>query len=116
MSKKEINIKIYLVINTSKYETSSEENIVEYINFSQGLNKKPWKSFSGFISNTHFGDDTTIEDIKNGYNKLKSVSEKTSIPIISVCIPINLKNSVSQNSFDNTDIWFLDRMMPKAFW
>ena len=33
---KEQNIKIYLVVNTAKYETSTIENIIEYVDFAKG--------------------------------------------------------------------------------
>ncbi len=59
----EQDLRIYLVVNTSKFETSTIDNIVEYVTFSEGLQKRPWKKFSGIISNTHFGDETTKEDI-----------------------------------------------------
>ena len=62
----ETDLRIYLVVNTSKFETSTVENIIEYITFAEGLEKRPWKKFSGMISNTHFGDETTKEDIIQG--------------------------------------------------
>ena len=71
---KENDLRIYLVVNTSKFETRDKESILEYMEFSSGLNKQPWKKFSGFISNTHFADETKKEDIIRGYEKLKEVS------------------------------------------
>ena len=68
---KEENLEIYLVVNTAKFETSTVDNIIEYVTFSEGIEKRPWKKFTGVISNTHFGDETTKDDIINGYNKLK---------------------------------------------
>ena len=112
---KEIDLRIYLVVNTSKFETSTVENIIEYVSFSEGLEKRPWKKFSGFISNTHFGDETTKNDIIEGYKKLKMASLELNIPIIAIGIPENLSNEFDTR-YDNTDIWIYKRMMPKAFW
>ncbi len=112
---KENDLRIYLVVNTSKFETSTVENIIEYVTFSEGLEKRPWKKFAGFISNTHFGDETTKEDIINGYEKLKKVSNQINIPIIAIGVPNNLAKEFSA-SYDNVEIWFYERMMPKAFW
>ena len=111
----QLAMEIYLVVNTSKFETSSVENIIEYVSFSEGIEKRVWKKFSGFISNTHLGDETTEVDVVRGYNILKIVSEKLDIPIRAIGIDKSLKN-VFDLSYDGVDVWFYDRMMPKAFW
>lgn len=112
---KEEDLRIYLVVNTSKFETSNVENILEYIEFASGLNKKPWKKFSGFISNTHLGDETIKDDIIRGYNILKEVSEKTSIPIIAIGADESFKEQLGDN-YDNVPVWYYKRMMPQALW
>lgn len=112
---KEENLKIYLVVNTSKFETSTVDNIIEYISFSEGLEKRCWKKFAGLISNTHFGDETTKDDIINGYEKLKQASEIINLPIAAIGVPENLASNF-ENTYDGIDIWIYQRMMPKAFW
>ena len=112
---KETDLRIYLVVNTSKFETSTVENIIEYVSFSEGLEKRPWKKFTGFISNTHFGDETTKEDIINGYEKLKHVSKQLMIPILAIGVPDNLEKEFGVN-YDGAEVWSYKRMMPKAFW
>lgn len=111
----EDNLCIYLVVNTAKFETSTVDNIIEYVTFSEGLEKRPWKKFCGLISNTHFGNETTKEDIINGYYKLKAASEQIKIPIMAIGIPENLSKEFD-STFDGIDIWIYKRMMPKAFW
>lgn len=111
----EEDLRIYLVVNTSKFETSTVDNIVEYVTFSEGLEKRPWKKFTGMVSNTHFGDETTKEDIINGYEKLKKASLQLKLPIVSIGVPENLASEFGQ-TYDTVDIWIYKRMMPKAFW
>ncbi len=111
----EKDLRIYLVVNTAKFETSTIENILEYIEFASGLNKKPWKKFSGFISNTHLGNETTKEDIIRGYEILKKVSKETEIPIIAIGSDESLKEKLGDN-YDNVPVWYYKRMMPEAFW
>ena len=111
----EKNLQIFLVVNTSKFETCSVDNIVEYVTFSEGIEKRPWKKFTGLISNTHFGDETTKDDVIRGYEILKKASEKINIPIRA----IGVDKSISKDfglTYDNVDVWVYDRMMPKAFW
>ncbi len=113
---KEQNIKIYLVVNTAKFETKDTESILEYIKFNSGENKKPWKKITGLISNTHLGDETTKEDIIRGYNILKEVSEKISVPIIAISVDKALEKEFNTCVYDNIPVKFLDRHMPKALW
>jgi hypothetical protein len=112
---KECDLRIYLVVNTAKFETSTVDNIIEYITFSEGLEKRAWKKFSGMISNTHFGDETTKDDIIRGYEILKSASQRVNIPIRAIGVADNLISEFN-STYDNVEIWDYKRMMPKAFW
>lgn len=110
---KETNLQAYLVVNTAKFETSTIDNIIEYIDFARGSERK--YDFSGMISNTHFGDETTKEDIINGYNKLKIASQKVNIPIRAIGIDEKLAQDFGL-TYDGVEVWMYKRMMPKAFW
>lgn len=110
---KETNLQAYLVVNTAKFETSTIDNIIEYVDFARGSERK--YDFSGMISNTHFGDETTKEDIINGYNKLKIASQKVNIPIRAIGIDEKLVQDFGL-TYDGVEVWAYKRMMPKAFW
>ena len=109
----ETNLQAYLVVNTAKFETSTIDNIIEYVDFARGSERK--YDFSGMISNTHFGDETTKEDIINGYNKLKIASQKVNIPIRAIGIDEKLVQDFGL-TYDGFEVWAYKRMMPKAFW
>lgn len=111
----EQDLKIYIVINTSKFETSSVENIIEYITFSEGLEKREWKKFDGIISNTHFGDQTTKDDVIRGYNILKEASEKVGIPIRAIGVDEKIATDFGL-TYDGVDVWVYRRLMPEAMW
>ena len=113
---KEENILINLVVNTAKFETHDKDSIIEYINFNNGENKKPWKKISGLISNTHLGDETTKQDIIRGYEILKSVSDELNIPIIAISIDKKLQNDFENITYDKIPLRYLSRYMPKALW
>lgn len=110
---KETNLQAYLVVNTAKFETSTVDNIIEYVDFAGGSERK--YDFSGMISNTHFGDETTKEDVINGYNKLKTASQKVNIPIRAIGIDKKLAQDFGL-TYDGVEVWTYKRMMPKAFW
>ena len=113
---KEENIEIYLVVNTSKFETRDVESILEYMEFNNGENQKAWKKITGFVSNTHLGDETSFDDIIRGYQILAQVSEKTSIPIIAISADSKFKNSFPDDKYNNIPVRYLNRYMPKALW
>ena len=110
---KETNLQAYLVVNTAKFETSTVDNIIEYVDFARGSERK--YDFSGMISNTHFGDETTKEDVIIGYNKLKTASQKVNIPIRAIGIDEKLAQDFGL-TYDGVEVWTYKRMMPKAFW
>lgn len=109
----EKNLEIFLVVNTSKFETCNVDNIIEYITFSEGIEKREWKKFTGLISNTHFGDDTTKDDVIRGYEILKKASEKVNIPIRAIGVD---KKIDFPPFYDGVEVWVYDRLMPMALW
>lgn len=112
---KEQNLFVYLVINTAKFETSTVENVIEYIQLAQGANDKPWKKISGLVSNTHLGDETTKEDVIRGLKIVQKVSRQINIPIKAVGVSKSLASEFAEK-LEDVDVWFLDRMMPEALW
>ncbi len=111
----EKDLKIYIVINTSKFETFSAENIVEYVSFSEGCEAREWKHFDGIISNTHFGDETTKEDILRGYEIVKEASKQIGIPVRAIGVDEKFASEFGAQ-YDGVDVWFYKRSMPKALW
>ena len=110
---KEKNLQIYLVVNTAKFETSTVENIIEYVDFARGTNGQ--YDFTGVISNTHLGDETTKEDVIRGYHKLKEACLKINLPIRAIGVDEKLASEFDL-TYDNVEIWLYKRLMPKAFW
>ena len=109
----EKNLQIYLVVNTAKFETSTVENIIEYVDFARGTNGQ--YDFTGVISNTHLGDETTKEDVIRGYHKLKEACLKINLPIRAIGVDEKLASEFDL-IYDNVEIWLYKRLMPKAFW
>lgn len=113
---KEENLEIYIVINASKFETSTAESIVEYVKWSLGTGGQSWKNFSGIISNTHFGDQTTKEDVIKGYETTKKAAQELKLPIRAVAVAENLYPEFEDIIQQGIPVWSLKRFMPKALW
>lgn len=112
----ETDVRNYLVVNTSKFETKDEESIKEYLDIAKGCGDKTYKYFNGLISNTHFGDETTKEDVVNGYNILKNVSKEVNMPIFAIGVADFLAKDFEILKHDGIPLWVYHRMMPNAMW
>jgi len=114
----EPNLNIFIVINASKPETSSVENIVDYVKWSIGSDKNPpeWKKFNGIISNTHFSDETEPEDVLNGLEKTKKAAEILKLPIRAITVSEKLYPKLESVIYSGVPVWQLKRFMPRAMW
>lgn len=113
---KEENLNIYIVINTSKFETSSVDSIIEYINWSKGTSEHSWKKFNGIVCNPHFGDETTKKDIIKGFEIIKRASEILNLPLIALCVEKKLYAEFERDNYHGVPLWPLSRYMPNALW
>lgn len=109
----EPDLQINIVLNTSKFETSSVENILEYTNW-YAAEKSGWKKITGIISNPHFGDETTVEDIIAGHEIIKEAAVVMKLPIIALCV--DEKFTDFRDDFEGIPVWKLKRFMPHALW
>jgi hypothetical protein len=112
----EKNLNIFIVINASKPETCSVDEIVRYVKWSIGQENQSWKKFSGIISNTHFSDQTTAEDVLKGYEITLKAAEILDIPIRAVTVSENLYPEMESLIVKGVSVWTLNRFMPKALW
>lgn len=111
----EKDLRIYMVINPTKFETSTPENIIEHVEWSTKGQEKQWE-LAGLICNPHFSDDTQVEDILNGYKTVKKAADKLNIPIKAVNVCEVLIDQFNKTGFNETEIWVIRRFMPKALW
>ena len=112
----EQNLNIYIVINASKPETSSIDQIVEYVKWSFGTGSQKWKSFSGIISNTHFSDETEPEDVKKGFEITRKAAEILNLPIMAITVSEKLYPEMESLIHSGIPVWALKRFMPRAMW
>ncbi len=112
----EPNLQIFIVINTSKPETSTVEGIVEYVNWSKGLGDQKWKKFKGIISNSHFGKETTIDDTLKGFEITKQAAKELNLPIRAISALESIAKEFNSPTHEDIEIWPLQRYMPEALW
>ncbi len=95
---KNFDFDLFYVLNIYRPFTRSlkdiEKNIVD-IEIASSF------SITGLISNSHLRFDTKIENVIEGYNLAKKVSEKLKIPIKYVCIKEDLVENFENSEFKN---------------
>ena len=87
--------------------TGSRENIKEYI---QSLGR-----VDAIVANTHLGDQTTVDIIKNGNNEIYQVARELNIPIKFTVIDKKMQGQIDVKEFP-TSVKFINRYMPEAMW
>lgn len=112
----EKNLNIYIVINASKPETSTIDQIVEYVKWSIGVEREKWKAFSGIISNTHFSDETELADVLKGFEITSKAAEILNLPIRAITVSEKLYPQMESVIHSGIPVWALKRFMPKAMW
>lgn len=100
-------LKVMAVVNQSRPMTSSSRDILDYL-LSLGR-------VDGIISNTHLGDETTVEVIEQGNNIIMEVAAAIDVPVYYVAIDKKLQTEGLENKFP-VPVKYIDRFMPDAIW
>ncbi|MEG2657886.1 MAG: hypothetical protein RSA04_00985 [Clostridiales bacterium] len=104
----EKDLKVLLVVNTLRPMTDTVEKVIEYFHESGPA--------QGLIANTHMGDDTTLDHIKNGYDIVNDVSKKLDIPVVALAIDEKFAKDFPRGTWDNVPVRTLKRYLPMGFW
>ena len=73
------DVAVLCVVNANRPQTNTVENAIEYI---KNIELTSGMKIDYIINNTHFCDRTVKEDILDGAELVKEVSEKTGIPVV----------------------------------
>jgi len=101
-------LKIFAVINVARPLTASVEDIVEYVGT---LGK-----VDGLINNSHLGDETDEEIIKEGAYIVSKAALKLNIPVIATTVAREFAHLVGDKDCMGNPVKILDLHMRKAFW
>jgi len=82
-----------MVLNASRPFTNNIEGIIKIRDEIEQTGKI---SITGFVSNTHLMDETTIDTILSGYRLAKDTESRTGLPLEFVCAPEHLVGEVKE--------------------
>ncbi|MGR6837240.1 hypothetical protein [Syntrophomonas erecta] len=100
-------LRVIAVVNYSRPMTSSPDRIKKYLN--------ELGRVDAIIANTHLGDQTTIEVVKNGNQVIIEVAQELGIPIDFIALDQSFAPQIAGEEFD-IPIKFINRYMPGAIW
>lgn len=100
-------LRIIIVINYTRPMTNSAERIKEYI--------ASHEKVDAIAANSHLGDETTIEVIKEGSRVIFQVARELNIPVDYVAIDENLRDIAEREDF-MVPVKYIKRYMPAAMW
>lgn len=100
-------LRVIAVINYTRPMTGSRQRITDYI--------KNLGRVDAIVANTHLGNETTVEIIKQGNNEILTVAQKLNIPVDYMAVDENMRDFIKAEEF-NLPIRFIHRYMPQALW
>lgn len=105
---REVDLKIFVVINISRPLTSSVEDIVEYV---RSLGTVDW-----LVNNAHLGDETDWPVIEQGATTLAEVARITGVPVAFTAADEKLLTDGRSKDEQGNPIKYIHRYMARAFW
>ncbi len=98
---KQRDYEMYMIINVYRPETSTVEQIIDMKN---KMEAESGLLITGYINNSNFLRQTTVDDVMNADSLIKEVSKITSVPIVYVSalesILNKLPNDISGEKFE----------------
>ncbi|NLO88775.1 MAG: hypothetical protein GX088_00345 [Clostridia bacterium] len=101
-------LKIFVVINVARPLTASVDDIMEYV---ATLGK-----VDGLINNSHLGDETNEEIIKEGAYIVTEAALKLNVPVIATTVAREFAHFVGDKDPMGNPVRILDLHMKKALW
>ncbi|MGI6413400.1 MAG: hypothetical protein ACOXZ5_07120 [Syntrophomonadaceae bacterium] len=100
-------LKVILVVNSTRPMTNSAEKIKEYI--------EQIGRVDSIVANTHLGQQTTVDLIKNGFSQILAAAREANKVVEYVAVEDRFRNEFSVTDF-SVPIKFIKRYMVDAIW
>ncbi len=78
---------LWAVVNFRRYETRDVDTCREHVEAIQNELQIP---VTGLVNNTHLLRETTVEILREGYEKAKALSHQMNIPLLFTCYPAGI--------------------------
>ena len=100
-------LKVLAVVNATRPMTDSESAITDYLT---SLGR-----VDAVVSNTHLGDDTTLDVIYRGHELIKRAVAGITLDIAFLAVDCKWRGTLREEDFD-VPVKYIERYMPRALW
>jgi hypothetical protein len=104
----EQGLKIYAVINIARPLTATVPDIVEHV---RSLGR-----VDALINNTHLGDETDLEIIRDGASLVTEAASILGLPVLATSVLEQLAPLIGETDWYGHQVRVLRRYLPQAFW
>lgn len=101
-------IKVYVVVNIARPVTGDVAGIVEYV--------RELGPVDGLINNSHLGDDTDIEIIREGARVVTEAAKVLELPVIGTTVDKRFAGEMGPTDAAGNPVFPLERHMQRGFW
>jgi len=101
-------LKVWAVINIGRPMTSTVRDIVDYV---QGLGR-----VDGLINNSHLGDLTTVEFVREGLMIVEKAAAILNLPVVYTAVEKRLEPDLPAAGLGTTPVKVITRYMPESRW
>jgi hypothetical protein len=101
-------LKVLAVINACRPMTAEVDDIAQYVTDMGHVN--------ALVNNTHLGDDTTLEVVFEGLEKVRKAADLLGLPIEYTAMDERFREIIGGDVWEGQAIRYLKRFMPGAMW
>lgn len=102
-------LQVLAVLNASRPLTATVEDIVQHV--------REMGTVHGLINNTHLGDETTVEVIREGLELVAEAARILGLPLVATSVDEKFRKDFPAGTDPlGNPVRFLRRLMPKAMW
>ena len=102
-----IDYELNLVINTNRPFTEDVEGIIKMKEKIESASKL---DVDNLVCNINLGEETTIEDVKNGYPLVKEAAQELNLPIKFISVREDLKGQLEKLDYEE-EIFTIERFL-----
>jgi hypothetical protein len=102
------DLKVYAVINIARPLTATVPDIVDHV--------RSLVRVDGLINNSHLGEDTDLDFIKQGALIVKEAAAVLRLPVVATSVMEQLAPAVGTTDWYGHQVRVIRRYLPQAFW
>jgi hypothetical protein len=101
-------LQVLAVVNIARPMTATAADIVAYL--------KGFDPLHGLVNNSHLGDETDLEIIRQGVEKVSEAGRLLNIPVVATTVAESFLPVMGERDHRGNPVRYLKRFMQQAYW